>query len=83
MDTVPLTAASALDKSDRNHSSDLLESAGLCLLSLDGGGIRGLSALYVLRDLMKDINRARHQAGLPYAKPCQIFDLIGGSSTGG
>ena len=49
------------------------------LLSLDGGGLRGLSILYILRDLMAKVNE--HQD--PPLKPCEVFDLIGGAGTGG
>jgi patatin-like phospholipase/acyl hydrolase len=53
----------------------------LCLLSLDGGGIRGLSSLQVLKQLMERIGV---EAGLESTpKPCDIFDMIGGTSTGG
>lgn len=34
-----------------NGDNDL-ETRGLCLLSLDGGGVRGLSTLYILRALV-------------------------------
>ena len=49
----------------------------LRLLSLDGGGVRGLSSLYILEYLMQQVN--------PDAppKPCNFFDMIGGTSTGG
>ena len=36
---------------DDNGDKDL-ETRGLCLLSLDGGGVRGLSSLYILRALV-------------------------------
>ena len=49
----------------------------LCLLSLDGGGVRGLSSLYILKLLMEQID-----AESP-PKPCQFFQMIGGTSTGG
>ncbi|WKT53739.1 Patatin-like phospholipase domain [Fusarium oxysporum f. sp. vasinfectum] len=49
--------------------------APLKLLSLDGGGIRGISTLIILKHLMKRIH--------PPQKPCDYFDLIGGTSTGG
>ncbi|KAF2191272.1 FabD/lysophospholipase-like protein [Zopfia rhizophila CBS 207.26] len=47
------------------------------LLALDGGGVRGLSALMILEQLMDAVN--------PDAppKPCDYFDMIGGTSTGG
>ncbi|KFY98961.1 hypothetical protein V500_01509 [Pseudogymnoascus sp. VKM F-4518 (FW-2643)] len=47
------------------------------LLSLDGGGVRGLSSLLILENLMHRIS--------PEAEllPCNIFDMIGGTSTGG
>lgn len=47
------------------------------LLALDGGGVRGLSSLMILRNLMNSID--------PEAppKPCDYFDMIGGTSTGG
>ncbi|KAH8689905.1 acyl transferase/acyl hydrolase/lysophospholipase [Talaromyces proteolyticus] len=50
---------------------------GVRLLALDGGGVRGLSALMILQQLMEAIN--------PHAppKPCDYFDIIGGTSTGG
>lgn len=32
--------------------SNPLDNIGLCLLSLDGGGVRGLSMLYILEGLM-------------------------------
>lgn len=62
---------------------DELDRTGLCLLSLDGGGVRGLSTLYVLQGIMTRLNSRRQEAGLERVKPCEVFDLIGGTSTGG
>ena len=61
------------------------ESDGLWLLSFDGGGVRGLSTLYILRNIMARLNQARKEMEppLPAVKPCDVFDLIGGTSTGG
>jgi predicted acylesterase/phospholipase RssA len=56
---------------------------GLCLLSLDGGGVRGLSTLYILKGIMARLNYERQATNLPRVKPCEVFDLIGGTSTGG
>jgi len=51
------------------------------ILALDGGGVRGLSSLLILREIMLDIQdivKSRHPP-----KPCDYFELIGGTSTGG
>lgn len=48
---------------------------------VDGGGIRGLSSIMILRDIMKGVNE-----GLPPSdilQPWQVFDMIGGTNTGG
>ena len=50
---------------------------GLNLLSLDGGGIRGLSSLFILRKLLYHVNPQQPP------KPCEYFDMIAGTSTGG
>ncbi|RSM02025.1 hypothetical protein CEP52_008226 [Fusarium oligoseptatum] len=47
------------------------------LLSLDGGGAKGLSTLLILQELMERIDRDNPP------KPCHVFDMIGGTSTGG
>ncbi|RTE82224.1 hypothetical protein BHE90_003211 [Fusarium euwallaceae] len=60
-----------------------LNENGLCMLSFDGGGVRGLSSLYILDHIMRNLNHQRALAGQPTKKPCEIFDLIGGTSTGG
>lgn len=65
------------------HGEPSLDEAGLCLLSLDGGGVRGLSTLLILKRLMERTNAVRKDAGLNSVKPCELFDLIGGTSTGG
>ncbi|KAI4695276.1 uncharacterized protein J4E84_001901 [Alternaria hordeiaustralica] len=49
-------------------------SGDLRLLSLDGGGVRGLASLYMLRKILSLV-------GSP--KPCVYFDMICGTSTGG
>lgn len=69
----------------QNHSGDTnpVDESGLCLLSLDGGGVRGLSTLYILKGLMTRLNYERQLKGHPFVKPCEVFDLIGGTSTGG
>jgi hypothetical protein len=47
----------------------------------DGGGIRGLSELIILGEIMK---RIRSSDGLRLTpRPCDYFDLIGGTGTGG
>lgn len=48
---------------------------------LDGGGIRGLSELLILKEIMSRIQKDEGATTTP--KPCDYFDLIGGSSTGG
>ncbi|KAK8036718.1 FabD/lysophospholipase-like protein [Apiospora phragmitis] len=53
----------------------------LRILSLDGGGIRGKSSLLILENIME---RVRESEGLDRVpRPCEYFDLIGGTSTGG
>jgi patatin-like phospholipase/acyl hydrolase len=47
----------------------------------DGGGIRGLSELIILREIMERIQFQRKFEELPL--PCDYFDMIGGTSTGG
>jgi len=49
----------------------------LNLLSLDGGGVRGLPSLYILQRIMVSIDPDNPP------KPCDYFDVIGGTSTGG
>ncbi|KAF1971148.1 FabD/lysophospholipase-like protein [Bimuria novae-zelandiae CBS 107.79] len=49
----------------------------LRLLALDGGGVRGLSTLQILKQLMDTIDPKSPP------KPCDYFDMIGGTSTGG
>ena len=49
------------------------------ILSLDGGGVRGLSIIMILKYIMKRLNRARGFS----LHPWQEFDMIGGTSTGG
>ncbi|KAK5692224.1 hypothetical protein LTR17_025465 [Elasticomyces elasticus] len=46
----------------------------LRLLCLDGGGVRGLASLFVLKQLLSYVGDV---------KPCAFFDMIAGTSTGG
>jgi len=58
--------------------------SGISILSLDGGGVRGLSYLLILRKIMAQL---RLKLGLDddddELRPCDFFDLICGTSTGG
>lgn len=51
------------------------------ILALDGGGVRGLSSLLILQRVMQEIQRLNGDSELPL--PCEYFDLICGTSTGG
>jgi patatin-like phospholipase/acyl hydrolase len=60
----------------------------LRILSLDGGGIRGISSLYILKQVMAQIERNRRACNMQSLsasslRPHEIFDLICGTSTGG
>ena len=61
------------------HASTNMAEPSLNLLALDGGGVRGLSSLLILQHLMENIDP---DAEVP-PKPCDYFDMIGGTSTGG
>jgi patatin-like phospholipase/acyl hydrolase len=47
------------------------------LISLDGGGVRGLASLLILDYVIKAVDSKNPP------KPCDFFDIIGGTSTGG
>lgn len=58
----------------------------LMLMSIDGGGVRGYSMIIILQELMLKLfvemhGRAPKLEEIP--KPCDHFDLIGGTGTGG
>jgi patatin-like phospholipase/acyl hydrolase len=59
----------------------------LRILTLDGGGVRGLSEVLILKFLMMRLKfeqEKRTRQKLPdYPEPWQYFDLICGTSTGG
>ncbi|CUS11880.1 unnamed protein product [Tuber aestivum] len=61
----------------------------LRILSLDGGGVRGLSSLMILQDIMTTISQHEKSSNIrpkhddTPLKPCEYFDIIGGTSTGG
>jgi len=56
----------------------------LRILSLDGGGIRGLSQLVILNDIMERLEDKLGRDPLRNpCRPCEFFDLICGTSTGG
>jgi hypothetical protein len=42
-------------------------------LELDGGGVRGLSTLLILRALMAKVNAERKKNGKPSIKPCELL----------
>jgi hypothetical protein len=51
------------------------------LLALDGGVVKGLSSLFILREIMDEIQRKTGPSTQPL--PSEYFDLIGGTGTGG
>ncbi|KAJ7438759.1 FabD/lysophospholipase-like protein [Mycena latifolia] len=61
--------------------ADSENSNGLRLLAFDGGGIRGLSSLLILEGIMYRIQVEKKLEVPPL--PCEYFDLICGTSTGG
>lgn len=52
-----------------------------CLILTDGGGVRGLSSLLILRRIMYNIQPSDNLHEIE--KPCDYFDMICGTSTGG
>ncbi|KAG5351242.1 hypothetical protein C0989_007302 [Termitomyces sp. Mn162] len=54
---------------------------GLRLLALDDGGIRGMSELVIIEEIMYRLKHLKQATSLP--KPCDYFDIIGGVGTGG
>ena len=55
------------------------------LLALDGGGVKGIFSVLILHAIMEEItiqSKGIKDAG-EKARPCDYFDLIGGTSTGG
>jgi len=47
----------------------------------DGGGIRGLSSLIILREVLYRMKTRGNLDDIP--RPCDLFDLAGGTGTGG
>ncbi|KAF3006907.1 hypothetical protein E8E13_011166 [Curvularia kusanoi] len=60
-----------------------MDRSGFCLLSLDGGGVRGLATLFVLKKIMNKLNSEREKVGYKPVKPCDVFHMMAGTSTGG
>lgn len=50
------------------------------VLAIDGGGFRSYACLVLLHHLMRQLTKSSSD---PVPLPCQIFDLISGTSTGG
>ncbi|EEA23637.1 conserved hypothetical protein [Talaromyces marneffei ATCC 18224] len=60
------------------YESSPLVTCQVKLLSLDGGGVKGITSLIILDAIMRKVNEGRG----PKLHPKECFDLIGGTSTG-
>ncbi|KAL8659832.1 MAG: hypothetical protein Q9202_006931 [Teloschistes flavicans] len=54
----------------------------LKILTIDGGGLQGISSLFILDNLLKEIARNNHVLG-GKPRPCDVFDVIAGIGPGG
>ena len=63
-------------------SQYLTETRSLNVLAIDGGGVRGLSSLLILKQIMDQLQRTVGLKSM-LLRPWQIFDVICGTSTGG
>ncbi|KAK3310502.1 uncharacterized protein B0T15DRAFT_388954 [Chaetomium strumarium] len=64
------------------HQDDTsISDEAINLLSLDGGGVRGVSSLVILDEIMTKIRDMYGLAEVP--KPCEFFHMMAGTSTGG
>lgn len=75
-----------MDQLNGIRRKDTTKGPPLRILSLDGGGVRGYSMLIILQELMHRTfveieGRAPKRHEIP--KPCDHFDLIAGTGTGG
>ena len=52
-------------------------------METDGGGIRGLFGIVVLEAIMEQVRLLDCPESDDAPRPCDYFDLIGGTSTGG
>ena len=58
----------------------------LRILSVDGGGVKGYTALLILKRIFSAIRVEARKEGIDLTdepRPCDVFDLIVGTSTGG
>ncbi|KAK3051416.1 hypothetical protein LTR09_007439 [Extremus antarcticus] len=75
-----------MDDASRLRRKDTTKGPPLRILSLDGGGIRGYSMLIILERLMHKTYVEIHgeaPKGNEIPRPCEHFDLIAGTGTGG
>ncbi|KAH8922216.1 FabD/lysophospholipase-like protein [Atractiella rhizophila] len=61
----------------------MVNTKALNVLSLDSGGLRGLSELYILESLMAQLHAKLDLDEDVTLRPCEVFDLICGTSIGG
>ena len=82
--SVPLTHSMA-DITPSIDTRRMLQRRPILILALDGGGVRGLSSLILLRGLMERVAVARNTSTHEpmTVRPSEYFDLIIGAGTGG
>lgn len=64
-----------------HERAQLPEAQSLRILCIDGGGIKGYTALLILRRIFRTLSA--DISGNPSPRACDLFDLIAGTSTGG
>ena len=55
----------------------------LRILTIDGGGLQGVSTLLILGKVLEDIGKARNPENPKKPRPCDVFDVIAGIGAGG
>ncbi|KAK3065700.1 hypothetical protein LTR53_018125, partial [Teratosphaeriaceae sp. CCFEE 6253] len=67
--------------------SKVLTGKGARLLALDGGGVKGVSSVLILKAIMDRVRYIEQRDGIDASndprKPAEYFHLAGGTSTGG
>ncbi|KAH0562020.1 hypothetical protein GP486_003274 [Trichoglossum hirsutum] len=87
IDTVKPWLTAAPTRAASQPQPALQPITGANLLSIDGGGVRGLSSLLILQAVMRKVELIERErdpnARIGLRLPADYFDLAGGTSTGG